>query len=87
MKSTQSRHQRRANPTQKVIRRIAEAEEVSPEELSPPLFEVIDPDALDQLFGNTMTAGRMEGKVIFTYSGYEVTVSGDGHVAIDTLGE
>jgi len=87
MKSTQSRHQRRANPTQKVIQRIAEAEDVSPEELSPPLFEVIDPDALDQLFGNTMTAGRMEGQVIFTYNGYEVTVSGDGHVAIDTLGK
>lgn len=86
MSKSQSGPQRRANPTQKVIKRVAEAEGVSPEELTPPLFEVIDPDALDQLFGNTATAGRMEGQVIFTYSGYEITVSGDGYVSVRKQG-
>lgn len=87
MSKVQSGRPKHVNPTQKVIERVAEAEGVSPEKLTPPLFEVIDPDALDQLFGNTATAGRMEGQAIFTYNGYEVTVSGDGHVAVDALEE
>lgn len=87
MSNAQSGQPRRATPTQKVVERVAAAEGVSPEELTPPLFEVIDPDALDQLFGNTTTAGRMEGQTMFTYKGYEITVSGDGHVAVDPLEE
>ena len=67
---------------QSVVEAVAEAEEVRPEEIDP-LYEVVDPDALEELFAPTSTAGRMEGKVVFTYSGYEVTVCGDGYVSVE----
>jgi len=69
--------------TQKVVERVAEAEGVAPEELTPPLYDVVDPDALERLFRSTDTADRMNGKVVFPYNGYDVHVAGDGHVALE----
>lgn len=83
MSQTRTRGKDRATATQKVVERIAEAEGVSPVELTPPLCEVVDPDALDRLFASTATAGRMKGRVVFNYDGYEVSVHGDGYVSID----
>ncbi|UPV99123.1 hypothetical protein M0R88_11360 [Halorussus gelatinilyticus] len=73
--------------SQSVVEAVAEAEDVDPMELSPPLYEVIDPDALDQVFAASPTNGRMDGQVTFTYNGYEVTVSGDGYVSVEERGE
>ena len=36
-----------------VVHEVAEQENVQPEELNPSLFEVVDPDALDELFKKT----------------------------------
>jgi len=66
-----------------VIATVAEAEDRDPTEISPPLYEVINPEALDQLFAATPTTGRMSGEVRFSYKGYEVTVSGDGYVSVE----
>lgn len=65
-----------------VVEAVAEAEGVDPLEITSSLYEVIDPDALDRIFDATPTAGRMEGRVTFRYSGYEVTVCGDGYVSV-----
>ncbi len=54
-----------------VVERVAEVEDVDPLELTPPLYEVVDPDALDQIFAGIPTAGRMEGQVTVSYRGYE----------------
>lgn len=70
------------NVSNKVVKRVAEVEDVDPRELTPPLYDVIDPDALDQIFASIPAAGRMEGQVTFSYNGYEITVCGDGYVSV-----
>lgn len=57
-----------------VIGAVAEAEGVDEIDLHPPLFEAVDPDALDNLFHNTT------GRVQFDYLGYTVAVDQDGAV-------
>ncbi|MDZ5810297.1 HalOD1 output domain-containing protein [Halorubrum sp. AD140] len=66
-----------------IVEKVAEQEAVDPIELTPPLFEVIDPDALGQIFATTPTAGRMEVQVTFSYNGYQVAVRGDGSVSVE----
>lgn len=73
-------------PSHKVITEIANREDVSPAEL-PPLYETLDPTALDQLFNHTTNAMRMNGSVDFPYYGYEVTVHADGFLEITDLDE
>lgn len=43
-----------------------------------PLFDVVDPDALDRLF-----ASDVEGSVHFEYHGHEVVVCNDGRIVVD----
>lgn len=71
------------NISQAVVETVAEAKGVNPLELTTPLYEVIDPDALDHLFATASTDGRMDGKITFDYSGYEVTVWGSGYVVVE----
>ncbi|MFD1588566.1 HalOD1 output domain-containing protein [Halorientalis brevis] len=47
-----------------------------------PLFETIDPDALDALFGQPGDGTQQSGTVSFTHSGFEVTASGSGEVLV-----
>lgn len=58
----------------RILRAVADREGVDTTEL-PPLYDVVDPDALRTVV-ETMDAGRVE----FHYCGYEVTVHGDGRV-------
>ncbi|KTG11198.1 hypothetical protein AUR64_04510 [Haloprofundus marisrubri] len=48
-----------------------------------PLYEVIDPDALDMVFrrGSEVTAER-NGRLLFAFNGREVVVYGDGRIDI-----
>ncbi|WP_255167998.1 HalOD1 output domain-containing protein [Natrononativus amylolyticus] len=64
--------------SQKIVEAIAEAEETEPIELTPPLYEVIDPEALENLFANNQTLG----KVVFNYNSCEVTVFSDGYISV-----
>lgn len=66
-----------------VVEAVAEADGIDPIELTPPLYEVIDPDALDQLFSPSSADGRLGGRVTFFYNGYEVVVGGDGYVCVE----
>lgn len=45
----------------------------------PPLYEAVDPDALDDLF---RPDGRFDGSLSFTYCGHSVTVEHDGTITV-----
>ncbi|MDZ5810964.1 HalOD1 output domain-containing protein [Halorubrum sp. AD140] len=60
-----------------IVGKIADREGVDPVELTPPLFEAIDPDALGEIAAAPPTAGQTEVRVTFPYNGYEVTVGPD----------
>jgi hypothetical protein len=64
-----------------VVEAIAEREGVRPAELSYPLFEAINPEALDTLFRDTL------GHLSFEFHGYVVTVDQDGAVELSRVGE
>lgn len=59
-----------------IVTAVAEREDAAPTEV-PPLYDTIDPDALDRLFD-----GRRPGEVTFEYAGYEVTVRGPDRISI-----
>jgi hypothetical protein len=62
--------------TSAVVSALAAAENVRADELTPPLYDVIDPEALENLFRNT------SGRVTFEYDEYHVTVDDDHTVEI-----
>lgn len=64
-----------------VVGRIAKYEGIDPAELSP-LYDVIDPDALDS-FINGADRRDTAAEIQFSYHGYTVTVSTDGGVQVD----
>lgn len=74
-------------PSRAVIEAVAAAEGVDPTDIEPPQYEplytVIDPEALDELFWPHGSTQRGTGVVHFTYEGYDVTVSSDGSVSVD----
>lgn len=69
--------------SERVIQAVADREEVSPLDISPPLFDAIDPDALDRLYGD----GRAATAVDFEFADYHVTVGTAGRVELDPLSE
>lgn len=78
----------RQRPSQAVVEAVASAEGISPDELRPPEYEplhaVVDPDALDALFGSYADGRpRPGGTVAFEFCGYDVTVDGSGAVSIE----
>lgn len=69
--------------SEKVVSAVAAEREAAPTDLEP-LFEAIDPDALDGLYGRTeLDRARSPDRLAFTYGGCEVTVEGDGTVTAD----
>ena len=66
-----------------VIFAVAEAEEVSPFDLTP-LTNAIDPDALHN-FVESLGVKQDEpvGLVEFQYRGHDITVSADGSITVD----
>ena len=64
-----------------VLAAVAEREGVDEMELEVPLYDAINPDALNALFQN----GR--GHVSFQYAGYLVTVDHDQNITLTPLDE
>ncbi|MCL9813859.1 HalOD1 output domain-containing protein [Natranaeroarchaeum aerophilus] len=63
-----------------VVEALADANDVDPLELDP-LYEAVDPDALDSLFSTSDgSTGIPHGTVRFTTNGYEVEVTSTGRV-------
>lgn len=66
-----------------IVTEIADVKGVSPLDVSPPLYDAIDPDALEAVIASmqsqpTEPAGRLQ----FAYSGFDVTVTEDGGVSV-----
>lgn len=69
-------------PTEAVVRAITAVNGVEPTDLDP-LYETVDPEALDRLLGSPVV-GDPDGEVVvrFYVSGYRVIVKNDGQVTI-----
>lgn len=63
----------------RVVDAVARAAETDPLSLTPPLYEAVDPDALDELCRHS----DFEGTVTFDYLGYRVAVDGAGRVTVE----
>ena len=61
-------------PSTRVIEAVAKKEDVSPIDLLPPLYDAIDPDALDALFQMQWGANAQRVEVEFTYRNYLIRV-------------
>lgn len=75
----------RPRASEVVVRRVAEREGVDPIELEEPLFEAVDPDALDNLLGVVGT-GDEAGPwvaVSFAYLGYEIRIDSEGRITVE----
>lgn len=68
-----------------VIHAVADAEGIEPAELTTPLYEAVDPEVLDRFFSERSAEGNAPRQVMFPYSGYEVTVNGEGAVSVTAL--
>jgi len=64
-----------------VIETIADVTGNDPLTMDPPLYEVVDTDALDALYESGAAA-----TVEFEYDGHSVVVDGDGAVTVDGTG-
>jgi len=64
---------------EKVIDAISDAEGEAPAKLTPPLYDAIDPEALDAVTESM----DPEGTIAFEYCGHEVRIDGDGEISID----
>ncbi|MDS0478028.1 HalOD1 output domain-containing protein [Natrinema sp. 1APR25-10V2] len=71
--------------TEAVIEAVASASGLDAFEVADefgPLYDVIDPSALDSLFESTRGTDRTVGSVSFEYGDYRVTVDGTGRVEL-----
>jgi hypothetical protein len=75
--STRFDHGQFERPTTAVAEAVAAATDREPTGL-PPLYEVIDSDALDALFSRERMDDGRNVSVSFEYAGVEVVVSADG---------
>lgn len=67
----------------KIVSEVAEFKDVDPLGIETPLYEVVDPDALDDLF--TARSGPRAGSVEFAYAGCRVLVHSEGGVVVTEL--
>lgn len=68
-----------------IVEMVAEAEGIAPTELDTCLYDVIEPEALNELFQPEDDGPATEGVVSFTFHGYTVTVHSDSSVEIDLV--
>ena len=64
-----------------VIEAVATVTEKAPTDVEP-LYEVVDPDALDSLVTSLRDAGH--GTVLFALSGWEVSVKASGEIELQS---
>ncbi|RQG95553.1 HalOD1 output domain-containing protein [Natrarchaeobius chitinivorans] len=69
-------------PSYRVVEAVAQKEGVSPSELSPPLFSVVNPEALDALVQEDADSNTSQVKVEFTYLDYVVEIRNGPTVSV-----
>ena len=71
-----------------MVEKIARRSGVDPTELEPPLFDIVDPDALDALFDMPNTAATGGDVCIsFRYNGYQVFIDGSQQVVVEPVAD
>lgn len=78
MLGTPEREPEAADPSTTVVEAVAAAERVDPVNVPVPLYESIDPEALD-----AVVASADDVTIRFSYLGYVVTVDDEGNVSLD----
>lgn len=73
-------------PSTEVVTKVAAVKGVSPIDIQPPLYEAIDPSALDALFSDR-SGGSCVEQVSFQYNGFDVIVEDGGEVFVSETGE
>lgn len=63
---------------ERILDSVAEAEDTDPIDFDRPLYDVLDPGALDSLVQSADAGVHVE----FTYYGYTVTVCPDGEITL-----
>ncbi|SEV98528.1 HalOD1 output domain-containing protein [Natrinema salifodinae] len=71
------------SPSQAVVDAVATAYDTSPIDFEPPLYDVIEPEALNSI----VRSGSRELRVQFRYSGCSVVVTGAGRVDVSAPDE
>ncbi|WP_340674443.1 HalOD1 output domain-containing protein [Natrinema zhouii] len=66
---------------EQIISEVATRKGTDPIEL-PPLFEAVDPDALEAIFAPTEQGGKRVGQIQFPYAGYEITVEFENELVV-----
>jgi predicted ATPase len=69
-------------PIEQIITSIAEKEGIDPVEMTPPLGEVIDSDAVKTLLNQEPTNSGEQLEIHFTYFGYDIVASANGDIEI-----
>lgn len=74
--------------SERLVSELADRKDTTPVDLSPPLYDTIDLEALDALFA-APSDGNRDGvdRVEFDYDGYRVRVAGDGDVTVSRPAE
>lgn len=67
-----------------VVLRVAEATGKAPEELQPPMYELVDPDVLEAFVASGRER-RFEGSITFRAYGCMITVDGDGTIDVESI--
>lgn len=75
--ATKQRTEAVDSPSAAVLEAVAAAEGCEPTDLNVPLYECVDPDALDAIVSSPLS-----GRVRFVYHGYELAVDGNGDVTV-----
>ncbi|NIB99834.1 HalOD1 output domain-containing protein [Halobacterium sp. R2-5] len=69
------------SPAEVIVEALAEAAEIDPLDL-PPLYEFVDPDALNQLFGEHDGAAHADALLSFQVETWNVFVRADGRIRV-----
>ncbi len=67
----------------RIIEAVAEADDVDPTSMTPPLADVVDPDGLNELVDHGSDDADRTFEVCFSYRGHEVIVTDDGDVSLE----
>lgn len=68
-----------------IVEAVAAQEGVDPMELEPPLFDVMDPEALEALLSTGATA-KSNVTVAFEWADYDIVVGSDGTLIVERRG-
>lgn len=81
--ATRSQDENEQAISRTIVETIAQAEGTAPTELDTRLYDVIEPEALNELFQDQEDGPVTDGFVSFTFHGYTVTVHSDSSIEID----